>query len=94
MGKSPSRRHLVSEDQVKDFRFLADRTIAVTISLVPMSIDLDSIFEKKSQLVSIFAQRWSVMLNTLGGPGATRDCQVTQLLAQLLCLPPCVGCLF
>ena len=33
----------------------------------------------------------SVVLNTSGGPGATRDRRVTQLSAQLLCLPPRVS---
>ena len=47
----------------------------VTISLFPMSIDLDRIFEKDRDLDRFrFSYRagQSVVLNTSGGPGVTR----------------------
>ena len=53
----------------------------VTISLFPTSIDLDPIFEKDRDLDRFrFSYRagQSVVLNTLGGPGATLDCRVSK----------------
>jgi len=62
-------------------KYPLDNISPVTISLFPTSIDLDPIFEKDRDLDRFrFSYRagQSVVLNTLGGPGATLDRQVSK----------------